>query len=460
MKAANTFDFKQLPVTRATASVITQTENNDFVSLRQHLIDQGLRSFTDAELSQIMAEELEYEPEDSLIVDAYMTSVLNQNREVQIGDKMYQFFENGLVIYDAQYAGKIDLTPVRDVEVEPGTTTTITVGFEDDGEGDSDGMAQGGPAHPTPPVQIVGINYGNQYNNNDAPVVDDNGNPYPEEEEYIPVITRSGVEVPRDNINRAYATYVEGKGAWFFGTNITVTNKFNSDHRMKLRMFDVNYIFYRAVGMTVRMQKRLFRIWWRKKAQEFDYGWSPIDCEYTFEKPPFSNPPLLPDGRPQYDKYPTAMKKDWPFLDTKAVLFHVPLTNFDITKGTLNSAIAGGLKAMEKQVKNWFNDPSNSAESNNPRGVFALSHEDKTMRVIFPAGVDFATGKGREEVDWDEAWFDCYFVLGFSSNGNSFHFSPKFPTSTKDVKIKRGEIQASVKYNNEWRACTIRTKQL
>lgn len=71
-----------------------------FVSLREHLIDQGLREFTDAELAEIIADSLEYEPEDSLIVDPYMTAILNGEREVQVGNKICRFVDEGMVMYD------------------------------------------------------------------------------------------------------------------------------------------------------------------------------------------------------------------------------------------------------------------------------------------------------------------------------------------------------------------------
>lgn len=96
MKERQVFDIKHLPATRAAAHAL----NGEFVSLRQHLIDQGLREFTDAELAEIVADSLEYEPEDSLIVDPYMTAILNGEREVQVGDKICRFVEDGMIMYD------------------------------------------------------------------------------------------------------------------------------------------------------------------------------------------------------------------------------------------------------------------------------------------------------------------------------------------------------------------------
>ena len=132
---------------------------------------------------------------------------------------------------------------------------------------------------------------------------------------------------------------------------MTLTNNFDKRHRMKLRMYEQDYIIYRAAGMTVRMQQRRLRIWWRKKAQEFRYGWTAIECEYKFSKPAFLDPPKMPNGMPQYNKYPTAMNKKFPFADSKIVLFHIPVANYDVTTGDANKALAAGMKQLAKTIQ-------------------------------------------------------------------------------------------------------------
>ena len=125
---------------------------------------------------------------------------------------------------------------------------------------------------------------------------------------------------------------------------------------MKLRMYEQDYIIYRAVGMTVRMQKRTLGIWWRKKAQEFRYGWSAIECEYKFPSPTFIDPPKMPNGLPQYNKYPTGMTKKFPFANSKIVLFHIPLANYDVTTGDVNGAMAAGMKKLASSINSWFSE--------------------------------------------------------------------------------------------------------
>lgn len=95
LDAQNVFDLIR---TRTVSGMEVET---DFVSLRQHLVDLGLREFTDAELAMIVADSLIYEPEDDLIVDPYMMEILNENREVQVDNNICRFVDEGLIMYDA-----------------------------------------------------------------------------------------------------------------------------------------------------------------------------------------------------------------------------------------------------------------------------------------------------------------------------------------------------------------------
>lgn len=97
MKENNSLDIKQLFKTKTSPDI---TYDDEFKSLRDYLIEQGLREFTDQELSIIVNEGLSYEPIDYLITDPYMMALLNQDREIQIDNKIYRFIDEGVVIYD------------------------------------------------------------------------------------------------------------------------------------------------------------------------------------------------------------------------------------------------------------------------------------------------------------------------------------------------------------------------
>lgn len=65
------------------------------------------------------------------------------------------------------------------------------------------------------------------------------------------------MKIPKDRIRRATYTKGGGNGSWlaqglsgWFGLNVTITNNYNKRHRMKLRMYEQDYIIYRAVGIA------------------------------------------------------------------------------------------------------------------------------------------------------------------------------------------------------------------
>lgn len=444
LKETGNLDLKSLPRTRVQASA------ENFVSLRQHLLEQGLREFTDAELAEISSDSLVYEPEDSLIVDPYMTAVLNENREVQVGEKICRFVDEGMLVYEPRndkfaFSPELVDTRLNTNSLAHGETINIT-------------DAKGAEA------QLVKIDYNKKTTidlkdegQNDNVVYNYDGS----------ITLTNGVKIPSNMICRATYGKGNGNGSWLaknvsglFGINVTVTNNYDKKHRMKLRMFEQDYIIYRAVGMTVRMQTRKFGIWWRKKAQEFRYGWSAIECEYKFPEPTFVDPPKMPNGLPQYAKYPTGMTKKFPFANSKVVLFHVPLAEYDITTGDVNKALQAGMKKLASTIRSWFETSENKDLKNNPRGLFTTRDNDKKIVVIFPQGEEVDYHTGREVVRWDKQWFSGNFKIGFGSNlaGGGFHYKNVSFSPSKDISIIRGRIYGAVKYNDQWRACVIETK--
>lgn len=464
MKERQVVDIKHLPATRAGAQAL----NEEFVSLRQHLIDQGLREFTDAELAEIVADSLEYEPEDSLIVDLYMTAILNSEREVQVGDKICRFVENGMIMYDANEEVLFDLDLVEqklDVEsMSHGQTAEIEdingvdAQFVKVDYVEEDVILQDGVIMDVGNSGGDGSSSDDSHNSNSSASYNYDGS----------ITLTNGVKIPKDKICRATYTKGGGDGSWLsrglsglFGLNVVVTNHYDKRHRMKLRMYAQDYVIYRAVGMTLRMQKRTLGTWWRKKAQEFRYGWSAIECKYKFSSPVFSDPPKMSNGLPEYNKYPIGMTKKFPFANTEIVLFHVPLVNYDVTTGDVNKVMAAGMKKLASSISSWFNDSRNEGLVNNPRGLFTTCKEDCEVLVIFPQvekeKVDYDAG--REVVRWDQGWFSGYFRVGFQSNmsGGGLRCDELKFSPTK-ISITRGRIYGAVKYDNQWRACVIETE--
>lgn len=441
----DSFDIKLVPMTRSGST--------DFTSLRQHLIDQGLREFSDTELAEIVANKLTYEPEDDLIIDPYLATVLNQDREVQVGNSIYRYVDCGVIKYDASLAGSVDNSIIDNIN--------------------TDGLSHGTQIPVTSNIDFIKINYIQHIYARDNLVVVDNGSgltiktdTWIEYEDDGGITLGNGVKVPKENIKRT--TYVQGNGdgnwlqrtiSGWFGTNITLENNFDSKHRMKLSMYDQDYILYRAVGMTVRMQKKTFGIWWRKEAEEFRYGWTAIECEYSFKSSPFYEPPKMPNGVPQYDKYPFAMTKNYPYENSKIPLFHIPYANYDFKTGDVNKLMQKGINLLLNKINAWYRSSQGTPYKDSPRGIYTSYENDQKVSVVFPSGEEIAYNEGREKVRWEMMWFSGTFMVGFTSNltGGGFIPSSLTVSSPTTVEINRGRVYGAVKYNGEWRICVIET---
>lgn len=69
-----------------------------FISLLDSLKNRDLAHLTQADWDIINSDEenLVYEPEDYIIYDMYFSSVLNNKREIQVGDFIYKYAEDGI----------------------------------------------------------------------------------------------------------------------------------------------------------------------------------------------------------------------------------------------------------------------------------------------------------------------------------------------------------------------------
>lgn len=480
MKQMGTFDVRDLPQTR---SGEVQTDDT-FVSLREHLIEQGLREFTDEELAEIIADSLEYDPEDSLIVDPYMMALLNENREVQIADKMYRYVDEGLLIYDAPVildsGYDFDTLAYFDAEhfslpdsltLQEGESTAVVddngmeavlhhieyrkdyqildPSFEDFGGGGSEsgtGGSSGG-----------GTSGGNT-----------------EDEPTNGLLLNDGSIVPESNINFAYYEQGEGDGSWIqkgisglLGTNVVVINKFDKKHRMKLRMFDMDYLIYKSCGMTVRMQKKFLGIWWRKKAQRIYYGWSPLEIEYKFPykiffDPGSPTPPNVELGEGDIDelpsKYPDVYTRDFPLKGGKVALFHVPGNQYDFRSGNIGQFFNNYMSTISDLTALCGSYLTKNGLADMSYGLYTPSADDCRMLCIFPSFSQSVDAEGREAIRW-ESMLAVWAVTYSYKLDESFNYKNiGFEDTTPDFKIMRGGVYGAVMYNNQLRACLIGTK--
>lgn len=453
------YDFSQTleaikvnEVSQLNVMPLTRSGDPSFTSLRESLVEQGLEDFTDEELAEIQARGLIYEPEDELIKDPNLIVVLNQDRQVRIGEKVYTFVDVGVIVTDpdepidheavSQIGGSLEhgeAAPVGNkggyvVAIDYNQPTLINGGGNDSPmdfvtDGPTDGSAGGSTGG--------GSGSGGVSTRPSSLKLDD------------------GIVIAESKIRRIEYVKDGGDGSWLTkfvnnlaGTSVLAHNYYDDGHRMVLRMFSQDYIIYRSVGMSLRMQERFLGIWWRKKADEFRYGWTNIECEYTYDAPnPFA--PLT--------KSPDVINKNLSNCG-KTAFYYVPFDSYDKESGYIEDVVSSGLE-VQRPVKDSYEDYRGTGFGNNKNSVYTVKFDkDKAyVYVVYPQGEEVAYNTGKEKVRWGYEAFYGNYTAGILGSGGSWSLKDISIKSTSTQEIKRGRIYGAVKYDGEWRACVIET---
>lgn len=407
--------------TNPTRSEGGESHQEDFLSLKEYLTELAIGNLDKDFIESSKKEGLDYEPEDSIIVDPNLLEILNKDREVRIDGYIYRFVQEGLFKYKDSYQFSpswIDM--INASELENKTEVCIS-----------------------PNVYFTRIVY-----------AEEQSTPELKSSNFSTrrIALADGTIIYSDKINSAQFEQGNGDASGFqmfvsglFGTNVVVENYYDSNNRMKVRLYDQDYIIYRSVGMTVRMQHKSLGIWWRKTAQEFRYGWTALECSFTYSTSPFTG-----------DDLPKALIKTVVGNNNDIVFFHT--TNLYTTNGDIEEVYEDCMDDVSNLVYSFEHDPVVSQYWDNPKSVYSTSNSNKTVTLLFPQDEDFAFDEGKETHRWDIQPFSGTItgIITHVINGNTtFGLDDISFGDSVDVVIGRGRIYGAVKYQNEWRACVI-----
>lgn len=240
-----------------------------------------------------------------------------------------------------------------------------------------------------------------------------------------------------------------------FGANTVIEVNFTNKRRMKLRMYEQDYVLYSAIGMTVRMQKKRLKIWWRTKADEFRFGWKNVELCHKFKFNPIPNIEVTdPKTGNKVPKVPDYIKATFPFSDKENVLFTIPFASYkDFTMGNVNNLFWQAMNSVASSLKNEF--------KNFTQGTYSveIKPEETTVYSIVPQYEKVERNTGREVARFELEWFSGNFKIGVGINANNGNVNVKNVSATpvKAGRINRGEVYAAVKYHGKWKAARIYT---
>ncbi len=414
------------------SSAKTKTYKSDnFLSLNEFLIQTALNSLTEEELKQIQADGLVYDPEDTLIADPNFCDLLNADREIVVEGKVYKYVQEGVLRCNISEDSlllnlDIDLSLIKDT-----ISNTNFIPLKNS-------------------LEFLPIDY-SQHIANEVPITRSSG--------LGDLKLENGHIINANNVrdiewkSRGDAGLIQHGLSSILSKNTVVESNFDKRHRMKLRMYEQNYVVARTIGMTLRMQQRRLRIWWRKKAEEFHYGWIGLELAYRFRERPI--PPVHTPDWPRNEvgdsRVPDYISKKFPFDDNDIILFYVPFSNYPIKTANVNKLVSEVLNKVSSSIRNYFT-------GHNKQGVFTIKPYpyEHNLLVVVPQIEKHAYNDGREVYRFDTDWLSGNYTVGVQVYPNIKKANVSFKAPYK-AHIARGCVYGAVKWNGKWKAARIYT---
>lgn len=378
-------------------------------------------------------EELEYCPEDSVIADMQFAQLVNKAREIQVGETVYKYLDNGVAYTQAEN--------VKELNGIERKAELITI----DPEAEPKEVAL------TSNVKFVAMPY--------KQVVAEEDTQATTRAMGEGLSLKNGVYLPASSI-RDVNYNSKGDGNWFhrkwngiWGRNIVAINKFSKRRKLTMNFYDQNYIIYANIGTHVKMQKKVCGIWWNIKAQEIRQGWTAIELQYTFPSPIIDKMPTNPYRKPATYKpeLPAFMKHNFPFQDGEALLLHVPFTSYDLTTGNINQAFKAGLNLAKNMASSGIKKVINKTKSSQV-GLFTVNND--VIYTVTGADEKSGTRKKSLETKFYSRWFPGTYTIGFSV-GDGVNVKGVSLDGGKSTKLNRGVVYGAIKYDNRWLGARI-----
>jgi len=430
-----------------------------FVSIYDVNYENDLMALTPSDWAVINSDPDEpvYVPEDQLIEDPYFASVLNSNYEVQVENKVYKYTKVGVYVVDVIDYDLLSTINANDPSAPINTNKVLIYkpylydDLAEGGGGGGTGTGSGGTG---------GTDTGT-------------GSGLPQIMGPESLKLADGVAIPKSNIRDI--NYESTDANWahrliniVFGKASIAINNFSSGRKMLTDFYEEDYHVYKKIGVSVKMQKRLFGIWWNIKSQDMRVGWYNIELSEKFSTPnPFAAIPKPVDMTPYlyqnlqiFEPHPLPgwLKKTFPYAaPDEHVIFAVPHSDYVVTFNALaNAAFSQGLKAADKMVKAYMKAYN---LANTPKNMGLYSFENaSTIRFMIGPDEEKYLNKSSTDKKFLSEWLGGSFEIGYATDPNNpnFKFSNfTFNISANPTKLERGIVYGAVKYNNEWRAARI-----
>ena len=221
-----------------------------------------------------------------------------------------------------------------------------------------------------------------------------------------------------------------------FGRSRAHNIYFEENRRVRVNFYSVNYVVYSAIGMNVTMQKKNWIGWSPTTAQELRMGWDGMVYEYKFPYSYSGDTPVRTE-RTETPGVKTNLAYTVNILDSEYTL--------DLTQ-TIKTTIKGIFTYLDSHLPNVGYEAKTEALRQ-----FRLIFPDKSIVVVDRYEESTENGSSIERV-FD--WGICEVKLSFLSGGQ-WVFNAGMENNALEFNVKSVSIYGLAKYNNQWNGCRI-----
>ncbi|PKB18871.1 hypothetical protein CLU82_4166 [Flavobacterium sp. 5] len=447
------------------------TENiQQFLARKKDRIQKRNLEFGLASKSSESDAEIEFD--DELIPDPSFAALLNEDREIYVGDSLYKYTEMGMyfcLIKDQQklnnYLNKLSSTsrkiqitnrPVPCPEIFMKSTTNKVISELTEV---STGI-------------MLFIPAGNCGGGND-----DSGIPIPP----VPRLTFPTPPSPRLIKQNLEICTIQKQGFFekIFGETESDEDYYDDNKRVKTSFWNQNYYIFSSIGCSVRFQKRVKILgisgWQKSYAEQIELGINNIQYDYKFNVPMFNNV-LYVSGPTVYYEYkgvkynqtgqviPTLPTDNpgWPFStdsNQNVVDIYIFNNDFTISDPQANKLFDQGLRVIANSLSNL-----NPAKAELQKSLDSENLKYNILKAVpFSNKVTFATMGVKWTNNDDNAithYFDSNFLLTWKSDYKDTADYLKGLKGSTAYSNVTADIYAAALHNGQWKGRRLVTDKI
>jgi hypothetical protein len=322
--------------------------------------------------------------EGELIADDNFAFYLNERKEIQVGDSVYVYTEDGVYFVHHQKLDHLNdylrttKSGARIAPCDEDSPQDDFVAIDEDitlyaPDCDTGGGSTGGGS--TPPSSGFTI------------------------QEYVKTLP--------------VCTYDKGWLTSVLGTSVICEEYFSSNHKLKTKFWNQKYLILNSIGISVKSQKKTLGIWFNKKIDEIGYGINYAHFAFNIPMPeyPEIETTYVHNGT-VYDKYGKvkgASAPAFPFESPIEIFVKLPIKNLDLeyTEEELN-------KMFWEQIWNQAKSALKSLDEDDAKNITFVGFLPDKVHVIHSdiSKSEYSDGKMVNYFDWN-------FQIGVKSNINS-----------------------------------------